>query len=750
MSDRIGQHFGNYRLVRLLGQGAFAQVYLGEHIHLGTQAAIKLLHSQTGNSEQDKFLDKFLKEARICARLDHPHIVRVLDFGLEQNIPFLVMSYAPGGTLRTRHPHGSVLPLATILPYIDQVAKALDYLHTQNIIHRDVKPDNMLLSANGDILLSDFGIASNNHTTASLTTRGLAGTPSYMAPEQFQDKPSFASDQYALAVITYEWLTGQRPFEGEPWSLGYKHIYQQPPALREHIPTIPPLVEVAILKALSKDPRQRFNNVKAFANALKSVSSSLASGGSTYALIQADPTIPSGALSQPTVLAPSPTLPADSYISPNRQVIPSAISPYSSAHSSTSPSAEATKIKQMLQEAYQLYRRQHTEEALAVYDRVLQSDSLNTEAWQGRGLTQASSGQHSAALESFEHALQLNPGLVTALNGKGTALNMLNRNKEALDVFEQAIRLDAKNAIAWNGKGAVLNALGQPEQALAAFESALRFDAQMAQAWSNKGLVLRLLQRHAEALYAFEQALAYNATSASYWNGKGLVLYEMGRLGEARQAYQEAIKYNPHHAPALLGLGNIFYVQRKLESALDMYDRSHQADPNFVKAWERRGNVLNDMERYSEALESFEQALRLDARHVAAWNGKASVLCHMERYDWALEAYERALQVHPDAYHSWNGKGNAYYQLGQYERALEAYERALQIKPGMVSALHNKSLVLKQLRRYDEALVAADAAIKLAPADPDNWRRKAEALKKLRRYKEALLAEAEIKRLSVF
>jgi len=747
MSNQIGQQLGNYRLVRLLGQGAFAQVYLGEHVHLGTQAAIKLLHAQTGNNDQGQFL----KEARKGAHLDHPHIVRVLDFGIEQDAPFLVMSYAPGGTLRARHPQGEALPLTTILSYIEQVAKALDYLHTQEIIHRDVKPDNMLLSASGNILLSDFGIASNNHTTISLTDPGIAGTPPYMAPEQFQDKPCFASDQYALAVLTYEWLTGQRPFQGPAWSLGYQHIHQQPPALRDHVPTIPRLIEVAILKALSKDPRQRFNNVGAFANALKSVSSPPSPGRPAYEAVQKDTTIPSGALPQPPMIALSPTLPAEQYIPPSRRTAPSVSSPsplYSSARSSTPPSSEATKIKQLLQNAYQLYRQQHTQEALTVYDQVIQTDSLNTEAWQGQGLTQAFSGQHSAALESFERALQLNPSLVTALNGKGTALNILYRNKEALEVFEHAIKLDSTNAIAWNGKGAVLNALGQPELALEAFEFALHFDAQMAQAWSNKGLVLRQLKRYFEALYAFEQALTYDSNSAVYWNGKGLVLYEMGRLGDARQAYQEAIKYNPHYAPGLLGLGNIFYAQRKLDSALDMYDRALKLDPNFVKAWDRRGNVLGDMERYSEALESYEQALSINARYASAWNGKARILCHMERYDWALAAYERALRINPDAHLSWNGKGNAYYQLGQYERALEAYERALQINPSMVSALHNKSLVLKQLGRYNEALVAAEAVINLAPDDPDNWRRKAEALKKLRRYKEAHSAEAEVKRLT--
>src|SRR5947209_11604528 len=155
MANDVGQQLGNYRLVRLLGRGGFADVYLGEHLYLNTPAAIKLLQIQP----TEEVLAKFLAEARTIARLSHPHIVSVLDFGIEQGTPFLVMSYAPYGSLRQRHPPGSILPAATITSYSHQMALALQYAHDRNIIHCDVKPENMLLGKDQTLMLADFGIA---------------------------------------------------------------------------------------------------------------------------------------------------------------------------------------------------------------------------------------------------------------------------------------------------------------------------------------------------------------------------------------------------------------------------------------------------------------------------------------------------------------------------------------------------------------------------------------------------------------
>src|SRR6476619_2972157 len=152
MVDRVGQQFGSYRLVQLLGQGGFADVYLGKHLYLDRQAAIKILQTRLTQRDQEAFL----REARTIADLKHPNIIHVLDFGVEGNeqIPFLVMEFAPHGSLRQRYPQGARLPLNEVVSYVKQVAGALQYAHERKVIHRDVKPENMLLGEKNEILLS--------------------------------------------------------------------------------------------------------------------------------------------------------------------------------------------------------------------------------------------------------------------------------------------------------------------------------------------------------------------------------------------------------------------------------------------------------------------------------------------------------------------------------------------------------------------------------------------------------------------
>ena len=146
MTDRVGQQFGAYLLIRLIGKGGFADVYLAEHRRRSIQAAVKVLHARL---EQNS-LRSFLNEAR-SFRLRHPHIIQLLDFGLEDDYPYLVMDYATGGSLRQRHPKGSSLPLPLVVSYVQQVSEALQYAHEEGIVHRDIKPENMLVGASGEL-----------------------------------------------------------------------------------------------------------------------------------------------------------------------------------------------------------------------------------------------------------------------------------------------------------------------------------------------------------------------------------------------------------------------------------------------------------------------------------------------------------------------------------------------------------------------------------------------------------------------
>src|SRR5438132_3993249 len=278
MSDRVGQQVGNYRLVQHLGSGGFADVYLGRQIYLDSPAAIKLLHTHLAQDD----IEGFRQDARPLVRLIHPHILRLLDFGLQDATPFLVMDYAPNGTLRQRHQRGERLPLDTVVEYVTQIAEALQYAHDQKVIHRDIKPENILLGRNNEVLLSDFGIAIMTQSSASQHPQDAAGSIAYMAPEQIQAHPGPASDQYALGIVVYEWLSGDRPFHGSFTEIAIKHALTPPPSLREKVSTIPPAVEQVVLKALAKNPKQRFERVQAFAEALQEACKEEASGQTLF------------------------------------------------------------------------------------------------------------------------------------------------------------------------------------------------------------------------------------------------------------------------------------------------------------------------------------------------------------------------------------------------------------------------------------------------------------------------------------
>src|SRR5260370_11054143 len=182
MTNWIGQSLGNYKLIKLLDTGGFAEVYEGEHIHLGIHAAVKVLKTIVTGDE----IEAFRTEARIIVSLEHPNIIRVLDFGIQVGTPFLVMEYAQKGSLKGFRTKGQSLPYVVILSYIKQIASALQYAHDQkNLIHRDVKPANMLKINDDRIVLSDFGIAS----IAQGGQKDVVGTVNYMSPEQILGQP---------------------------------------------------------------------------------------------------------------------------------------------------------------------------------------------------------------------------------------------------------------------------------------------------------------------------------------------------------------------------------------------------------------------------------------------------------------------------------------------------------------------------------------------------------------------------------
>ncbi len=260
---QIPQQLGDYSLLQQLGKSDFSEVYLAEHMQQHTQVAIKLLPGIGDNAEE------FLTRSAQLVQLRHPHVVPMLDFGAEDDCAFLVMDYIPGGTLRQRYPQGVRVPFETILPHVRQITAALQYVHERGLVHRDIKPQNILLSAEDTLLLSDFGTAVPSYTLDPSHTYDFEGTVLYAAPEQLHGRPQRSSDQYALGAVLYEWISGVRLFSGTFHEIAHQHLFVTPPTLQTQGITCPSGIEQVIRRALEKEPQKRFSSVKIFAEELE-------------------------------------------------------------------------------------------------------------------------------------------------------------------------------------------------------------------------------------------------------------------------------------------------------------------------------------------------------------------------------------------------------------------------------------------------------------------------------------------------
>ncbi|MDH7473049.1 MAG: protein kinase [Anaerolineae bacterium] len=301
MADLVGQTLGSYRIVEQIGIGGMATVYKAYQPSMDRYVAVKVLPAVL--SRDPAFLKRFQREARVVARLEHKHILPVYDYGEQEGLTYLVMRYVEAGTLKDRLAAGR-LDLTEISRIIAQVGAALDYAHRLGVIHRDVKPSNVLIDSQGDAYLTDFGLARIMESSDQLTATGVGvGTPAYMSPEQGQGlKIDHRSDIYSLGVMLYEMVTGQVPYQAEtPMAVVLKHITEPLPLPRRFVPDLPAEVERVILKALAKKPEDRFQTVQEMVEALDLAVRSATAAAPTAAqeMVSPMPAAPARRMRQP-------------------------------------------------------------------------------------------------------------------------------------------------------------------------------------------------------------------------------------------------------------------------------------------------------------------------------------------------------------------------------------------------------------------------------------------------------------------
>lgn len=308
--ELIGQLLGHYRVIRPLGYGGTATVFLAEDINLQREVAVKVYVPGEGDTKD--FLRRFTREARVLAQLDHPNILPVYDYGEQNGLAYLVMPRMPGGSLRDRLRTTPSVSIAEAIRLIEQVLTALQYAHERGLIHRDIKPGNMLFKADGTLVLSDFGLvkvvtsmgdlSQTDVNDASLTGRTIAGTPDYMPPEQIMGNVLPASDIYAVGAALYEMLTGTRLFTADNYlGMLMKHLNEQPRPLRQLNPQVSPALEAVVMRSLAKDPTYRYQRPMDFLQAIQQATAADAfragiegeNGGQTIDAAWTTPVVPS-------------------------------------------------------------------------------------------------------------------------------------------------------------------------------------------------------------------------------------------------------------------------------------------------------------------------------------------------------------------------------------------------------------------------------------------------------------------------
>lgn len=257
MSELVGHDLGQYRISEQIAKGGMATVYLARQQNIARDVAVKVLPRNF--THDDTFIERFNREVEVIAQLQHPHILPVYDFGDYDDMPYIVMAYINGGTLGDRLAAG-ILPTETVLSMARQMADALDFAHTRGIIHRDIKPGNVLIDKAGNVYLADFGLAKVTEQASDITAGNILGTPGYMAPEQSgPGDESTRIDVYAFGVLIYEMLAGELPYTADsPTKLIVAHLMQPIPNIQDVNPDLPDDIQDVIEKALAKSPAERY------------------------------------------------------------------------------------------------------------------------------------------------------------------------------------------------------------------------------------------------------------------------------------------------------------------------------------------------------------------------------------------------------------------------------------------------------------------------------------------------------------
>ncbi len=676
-----------YSVDRELGRGGMATVYLAQDTKHERTVALKVLHPELAASLGP---DRFLREIRVAARLNHPHILPLFDSGEVEGLLYYVMPYVEGESLRERLDRQQQLPVEEAIHHALAVASALDYAHRQNVVHRDIKPENVMLYE-GEPMVMDFGIAkavsAAGTQTAMLTQTGMmVGTPAYVSPEQAAGEAQLdgRSDQYSLACMLYEMLSGQRPFNGATaQAVLAKRFTEVPKRIREIRSSVPENVEHALAKAMSTDAGDRYKTAALFAQAL--TSSSLVTPSDTL-------TMPQQAVSAAKSVA----------------VLPFA-----------NMSADADN------EYFTDGMAEEIINALTKIQSLRVASRTSSFAFKGRNEDIGDIGHKlkvSTVLEGsvrkMGNRLRITAQLVNVADGYHLWSERYDRELEDVfaiqDDISQAI-VKALRVILTEGekkaieKGRVVN--------VQAYDFYLRGQQYFHQ-WRRKSVEFARQMYSRAVEIDPEYALAYAGIADScsllytYWDAREF------NLRQADIASSRALELEPDLAEAHVARGSAVSLTKQFAEADQEFETALRLNPKLFEAAYFYGRGLKSQGRNEEAAKMLERASLLRPEDFQAPNFLSAVLADMglmaeseSARNLSLKLIEERLELNPDDARATNLGASTLAKMGDRERSLEYIRRSLAIDPDDSGMLYNIACSYSLLGMTDEALSTLETAV---------------------------------------
>lgn len=717
----IGRTLGGYQIIEQIGMGGMATVYKAYDASTDRYVALKTLPQQY--SQDPTFVERFRREARAIAKLEHLHILPVHAYGEDDGIAYLVMRYLPAGTLTSRIRQSGRIPLDEAARLIAQIGSALDHAHSNGVLHRDVKPGNVLIDNDGNTFLTDFGIARMVEGTLDLTGDSILGTPQYMSPEQCQGRKDLtpASDQYALGVVLYEMITGRTPFQAEtPLAVIHMQMMGSPlPPPTSLVPNLPEDVERVILKALARDPQDRFPSCSALAAAFEQAIHSAPTRPGMHPedppTVKVDASIPAPMMGSPTTHASQPTS-ARTPAPPRRSFLPFAIAGgvvafivlavilsgalnneddgdvnalqtvsafAAGSEAQASPTDTPTESPTDTRTESPIDVPAEAPTAVAMID----SDPA-VQALVDEGNRALDNYDYEAAQAAFNNALAINPDSIPALFGRARTLYFDSGDyAAAVEALTRILELDPNNAAVLHQRGVIYRDWGEYDESLDDLSAALAVDDTVAAYYADRALTYGYSSQYENAVDDYAAAIALDGSNARYFMERGAYLSYIDRYDEA-----------------------ISDLDRSIELAPDSYE------PYFS-----RGYIYLDMDRCDAAIPDFNRVIELRPEDIEAREGLVECALRVGDIDTALDYITQAIRLDEMRVHPYLTRGDIMMRLGDVGAAIDDYTRAIEIDPEYAEPYRRRARALDIAQRPEESLADYTRAIELDGGDGSDF-----------------------------